>query len=60
MTTVIWKRTEDEKPQPGQVVETMSSNGQQQTLKYDSSELWFVPDESMYVYYTPEFWSPRS
>lgn len=30
-----------------------------QTLKR-RGRLWFVPDDSMYVYYTPTHWAPAS
>lgn len=52
-----WTRTADEEPPDGAVVETLSSNGQQQQLKRQG-RLWFFPDGSMYVYYTPEYWRP--
>ena len=42
-------------PEDGVVVDTISPNGLQQTLKR-SGNLWFVPDGSMYVYYSPMMW----
>ena len=53
----IWKRTEAELPEEGQVVETLSPGGLQQTLKRQGA-LWFFPDGSMYVYYQPAYWRP--
>lgn len=45
----------------GKVVETTIDDGRsvrnQQSLKR-SGRLWFVPDGSMYVYYTPTHWRP--
>lgn len=52
-----WTRTDYRLPTEGQVVETISPNGNPQTLKREGS-LWFVPDGHMYVYYTPHFWRP--
>lgn len=48
-------------PDNGLVVETKidDENGprNQQRLKREN-RLWFVPDGSMYVYYTPTHWRP--
>lgn len=55
----LWIRTAISKPPSGQIVETKidDSNGvrNQQKLKRDGN-LWFFPDGSMYVYYTPTHW----
>lgn len=51
----IWNLTEKKLPPEGAVVDTLSSNGTQQQLKRQG-RLWFVPDGTMYVYYTPKFW----
>lgn len=50
-----WKITENERPEDGVVVLTMDSGGNEQTLKL-SGNLWWFPDGSMYVYYTPKMW----
>jgi len=50
-----WKSTENERPEDGRVVLTMDSSGNEQTLKL-SGNLWWFPDGSMYVYYTPKMW----
>lgn len=50
-----WKKTENERPEDGVVVLTMDSGGHEQTLKL-SGNLWWFPDGSMYVYYTPKMW----
>ncbi len=42
-------------PPDNTLVETMNSKGNIQILKYHHG-LWFFPDMSMYVYYTPKFW----
>lgn len=48
--------TLEELPPEGEVVDTISPGGMQQRLKR-SRRLWFLPDGSMYVYYTPVAWS---
>lgn len=52
----MWNRVEDSLPTPGEVVKTISPGGIEAELMYDKSGLWFFPDGSMYVYYTPQFW----
>lgn len=44
-------------PPEGEVVQTISPNGLESQLKRNGN-LWFFPDGSMYVYYTPLFWRP--
>lgn len=51
-----WKLVEQEPPPENEIVDTLSENGLQQTLKL-RGRLWFAPDGSMYVYYTPKFWA---
>lgn len=51
----MWTRTEVEQPVSGEIVQTISPGGIETELLY-SDGLWFFPDRSMYVYYTPEFW----
>lgn len=48
-----WHNTSSLRPEEGQLVEVPNNGGT--TLRY-SSGLWFFPDNSMYVYYTPEYW----
>ena len=50
-----WTPTDQGLPPEGAEVETMDSGGHVQTL-IRVGGLWFVPDQSMYVYYTPKFW----
>jgi len=54
-----WISTKDQLPEEGVVVDTKISNDEgtrnNQQLKRKGS-LWFFPDESMYVYYTPTHW----
>ena len=54
-----WHRTTDLLPPEDVVVETMSSGGQH-SLLVRSGNLWFFPDRSMYVYYTPVAWKNDS
>lgn len=57
MPVLEWNQTESSTPPDGVVVDTLSDGGLQQTLKR-SGNLWFFPDGSMYVYYTPKYWRP--
>jgi len=54
-----WIETSDRVPPKGVVVETKIDNGKcvrnEQQLKREGS-LYFYPDGSMYVYYTPTHW----
>ncbi len=52
-----WNCVDQILPPPNQVVMTVSPSGLEQTLKR-IGRLWFVPDGSIYVYYTPIFWRP--
>ena len=54
-----WKRTLDVLPPEHLVVETKIDDGkfirnEQQLYRYGN--LWFIPDGSKYVYYTPTHW----
>lgn len=48
-----WHRTSLALPKEGQLVEVPNNGG---TRLVYSSGLWWFPDRSMYVYYTPEYW----
>ena len=54
-----WNRTRDILPKEHVIVETKIDDGNgcrnQQNL-YRYGNLWFFPDGSMYVYYTPTHW----
>lgn len=54
-----WIKTADELPKENVVVETKINDDKycrnQTTLKR-RGKLWFYPDGSMYVYYTPTHW----
>lgn len=50
-----WTPVTEALPPEGQLVETISPGGLQQTLKR-KGRLWFVPDMSIYVYYEPTYW----
>lgn len=51
----MWTPTKDELPESGRVVEVITPGGDERDLYY-SAPLWFLPDRSMYVYFTPTFW----
>lgn len=53
-----WNRPEDVLPPEGLVVDAIAPSGNQQPLRR-KGRLWFLPDGSMYVYYTPQFWRER-
>ena len=55
----MWQRTQDTLPPEGKVVETKieDSHGVRNEQKlFRKKNLWFFPDSSMYVYYTPTHW----
>lgn len=51
-----WYDPTVEVPPQGVPVRTMDSVGVTRTLIYQDG-FWFLPDWSMYVYYTPKFWT---
>lgn len=57
--TKIWRECSEQLPQEGAVVQTKidDENGErnEQPLKR-RGRLWFFPDDSMHVYYTPTHW----
>lgn len=57
-----WTATKTELPPEGFTVLTKIDDDKgvrnEQSLKRRGS-LWFVPDDSMYVYYSPTHWKPR-
>lgn len=58
-----WIRVNDSLPPVNRVVETKIDDGanvrNEQELKY-MGNLWFIPDGSMYVYYTPTHWREQT
>lgn len=56
---IMWKLITEENPPKGRVIKTKidDANGvrSEQELKWDG-KLWWIPDGSMYVYYTPTHW----
>lgn len=52
-----WHAVTDLLPPVGQVVECATPGGDFRPLKF-SSNLWWLPDGSMYVYFTPTHWRP--
>jgi hypothetical protein len=57
VTSANWVPTEDRLPEQGVEVDAMDSGGNVQRLVLESN-LWWFPDRSMYVYFTPKFWRP--
>ena len=56
---MCWIKTSDELPPENIVVETKIDDGhgvRNQTKLKRKGRLWFFPDDSMYVYYTPTHW----
>lgn len=51
----MWNHTSSQLPEEGRVVLTISESGMEQALKRQGN-LWYLPDGSMYVYYTPIKW----
>lgn len=58
-----WISCRDRFPDRGIVVDTKidDANGvrNERPLKRGSGSLWFVPDDSIYVYYQPTHWRAR-
>lgn len=50
-----WTPTTRALPTTDTPVETITPGGDQRTLRYHSG-LWWLPDGSMYVYFTPTHW----
>lgn len=58
MSLKNWIPTQNKLPENGVTVEAMDSAGHVQDLKRDGN-LWWFPDGSMYVYFTPMMWKPK-
>lgn len=59
MIATTWKRCRNELPSDGEVVSTKihdDSGPRNEQLLKRQGRLWFFPDGSMYVYYTPTHW----
>lgn len=59
MTTLTWTKTSDALPEDGSVVETMIADEhgvRNEAHLVRRNNLWWFPDGSMYVYYTPTHW----
>jgi hypothetical protein len=56
---IMWKLITEENPPQGRVIKTKidDTNGvrNEQELKWDG-KIWWLPDGSMYVDYTPTHW----
>jgi hypothetical protein len=62
--TPNWRRITTDPPPEGVVVMTKiddeyGSRNEQSLVLLRKHGLWFTPDRSMYVYYTPTHWSPQ-
>lgn len=55
----MWKLINEETPPKGRIIKTKiddeSGVRNEQELRWDG-KLWWLPDGSMYVYYTPTHW----
>lgn len=54
-----WKLVSEQLPPEGEVVETKIDDEhgcRNETRLIRKGRLWFFPDRSMYVYYTPTHW----
>ena len=55
----MWKKISEEQPPVGKVVKTKIDDSEgirnEQELIFEKN-LWWLPDHSMYVYYTPTHW----
>lgn len=52
-----WTPPSAQLPADGMRCEVITESGDQRELIYDRN-LWWLPDHSMYVYFTPRFWRP--
>ena len=55
----MWRKITEEHPPQNRVILTKIEDGEgtrnEQELRFDG-KFWWVPDGSMYVYYTPTHW----
>lgn len=51
-----WTNTYHQLPPEGVEVETDNAGRCHKQTLVRKGQLWFLPDMSMYVYYTPTFW----
>jgi hypothetical protein len=51
-----WTPTSSSMPNSGKKVDWMDSQGNIVMGGSVSGKLWFLPENGMYVYYTPQFW----
>lgn len=54
-----WIKTSEATPESGEIVEVITEGGHQTELMYHGP-LWFLPDGSMYAYYTPMLWRRKN
>ena len=53
---MAWISTTTRKPPEGKVVTALTPGGDVRPLKC-SDNMWWLPDGSMYVYFTPTHWT---
>ena len=51
-----WISITERMPESGRVVTVLTPGGDVRPLKYGDN-LWWLPDGSMYVYFTPTHWT---
>lgn len=51
----MWNKTAEVRPPNGATVRVITDGGDERTLKFQDN-LWWLPDMSMYVYFTPMLW----
>lgn len=61
----VWKRITKDSPKPGVVVLTKlhddyGERNVQDLKRQKIGRLWFFPDGSMYVHYTPTHWQEKT
>ncbi len=56
MPTATWTLTQEKLPPEGTRCEVITPGGDQRELVKGPGGLWFLPDRSMYVYFTPTHW----
>lgn len=54
-----WTNPQHKLPERGQKVDWISPGGEQVNGgTFEGGAIWFPPESTMYVYYTPAFWRP--
>lgn len=53
--TVQWELWRESSPESGEKLRVITPSGDERTLAFQNG-MWWLPDMSMYVYFTPVFW----